>query len=113
MAAGRYRHLVAVQRVNPLASRTAAREIDKTKDANWETFAERWMEILPEGGGETTTAQVESYRNHTITTRVDTITATITPEHRLRYGTRKFNIVSIIDVAEARKEIVMKCIEAV
>ena len=111
--AGRYRHFVKAQRVNPSATKTAAQEIDKSKDENWETFAERWMEIIPEGGGETTGAQVEAFRKHTVKTRYDTITATIAPEHRLLYGARRLNITSVVITEEARKEIVMKCTEAV
>lgn len=111
--AGAYRHFIRIQRISPAATKTAANEIDKTKDSNWETFAERWMEIIPKGGGETTTTQVESFLNHEVRARYDSVTAVITPQHRLKYETRNLNVTSIKTVDEARREVVMECVEVV
>jgi SPP1 family predicted phage head-tail adaptor len=78
---------------------------------SWTTFATCWASIEPKNGRELLAAQqVQSQVITEITIRYQ---SGITPDMRILYGTRYFDIQAIQNVEERNRMIVMQCIERV
>lgn len=106
-AAGQYRERVTIQANTPAVSD------DGQPVAVWSTVGTRAAAIRPVRGGE---SHVEYQRraeiDYVIRLRHDSLTVTITPEHRLLWGTRELQIVRAFDRDGRRREIEIEAIEA-
>lgn len=72
------------------------------------TVAERWAKIEPTGGGEDFTAeQTRATRNHTVTLRY----YPLKPSDRLVFGSRIFNVESVLNEDERNRLITVSCLE--
>jgi SPP1 family predicted phage head-tail adaptor len=80
----------------------------------WATYATRSAEVMPMGGRETFRLQ-QYYADATavIRLRYDSLTKAITPEMRVSFDSRIFNIESMINVDELNREIKLVCKENV
>ena len=95
-------------RVASLRNRiTVQQDTGTTRDAvggtaaNWTTYAQRWSEVDPLGGSEGFRAeQFEAEVDHVFTMRWDTTTKAITPNMRISYDSRLFDIQAVINVDE-------------
>lgn len=109
MGAGKYAQRVSIER--PTGTRNATGE---QTDA-WELVRYVWAEVMPMTGREAfRMAQVAPLVTHTVKLRYQAgITSEVMPKHRVKYSGRVLQIESVINVAEANKEIELRCVEAV
>jgi len=106
MRAGRLRHRVIIQ--EPTAGTPDA--FNESTDT-WSTFATVWAEVKPLNANENIrNEQVVMDATHIITIRH---LSGITPDMRISFDSRTFNISSIINVFERNKEIQLVCKEEV
>lgn len=89
-----------------------------TRDANggevesWSVLAYRWASLEPINGREYFTAQqTASEVTHRVRIRYDYTVKTVTPKMRIVYGSRTFDIESVINPRESNKELVLMCRE--
>ena len=95
LAAGKMRHLVDFQKDTSTAQGTRGHTT-----ANWITQFRGYCEITPLSGDELIQArQVYATVTHQITTRF-CYSSTPDPTWRVKYGSRLFNVVSIVNVDE-------------
>ena len=104
-------------RVGPLRHRATIQSYAKTRDAygaeveTWSDFADVWASIEPLIGREYMAAkQLTADVSHKI--RIRYIEG-LSPTMRVVFGTRTFEIVSIINVQERNKELVIMATEDV
>ncbi len=106
--AGDYRTRVVIEQATE--STNAVGEVELT----WSTYATRWAKAEPLFGREFQEAmQIVAAITTGITLRSDAQTRAITPKMRLKIGTRLLNIVHVKDAFEARREVIVWCIEEV
>jgi SPP1 family predicted phage head-tail adaptor len=75
----------------------------------WTTIAQVWCDIRPKGGGESIEADALSGRvSHEITLRYR---SGVVPPMRLVSGSRRFEIVAVIDIEERRRWLRCLCVE--
>ena len=107
---------------NPLAARLRDKVIIQaytdTIDAaggptiTWATFITRYASIVPLNGNEYFTAQQLNVDiSVRIRLRYDTLAATITSKHRVLWGSRIYDILTVINRQERNKEIILMCQE--
>lgn len=83
-------------------------EIKRSTDANWANVATKWAGFRTKGGVERFASDtVQAGRFGEVWFRWDTTTATITPNMRLKYGTRILNILNAEDVDEKHEWILV------
>jgi SPP1 family predicted phage head-tail adaptor len=71
-----------------------------------------WANIITPGGGETLgQQQINADVTHTI--RIRRHALTITPRHRVLFGTRIFDINSVTDPAQRNEMLILQCKEQV
>jgi len=100
---GRLRHRLALEQ----ASRTA--DGGGGAAENWTTVAQIWGRIRPTGGTELVDADCLSGRvSHEITLRYRT---GVEPAMRITRGSRRFEIVAVIDIDERRRWLKCLCVE--
>lgn len=105
MRAGPMRHRVTIEA--PVETQAA----DGSVITTWETFAEAWASIEPLIGREYFAQQREQATvSHKIRMRYQ---AGITHKMRVAWGTRLFEIESVLNVGERNREIVLMCSETV
>ena len=105
MRVGRLRHRVELQE----ATETRGDYGDVTRE--WSTIATRWAGIEPMSGREIMQAdQVNAKLSHRVRMRYD---ADVTPAKRLKFGSRIFDISSVINRDEKNAELEVLCSEAV
>lgn len=105
MFAGRLRHRVTVEQV------TEAVDSFNEPDETWTTRATRWGEVLPQDGREFFSAQqINAEITHLVRMRY---LAGVTPKMRLRLGTRIIKILSVINVEERSRELLISGQEVV
>lgn len=93
-------------------SEDAHGEIKRSTDANWAAVATKWAGFKSKGGAERFASdQVQAGRFCEVWFRYDTTTVTITPNMRLKYGTRILNILNAEDVDEKHEWILCDCSE--
>lgn len=103
MESGKLKHRITIQAATETRNDTG----DVLK--SWATFADRWASIEPLTGRELMKAQqVSSEVTHKVTIRY---LAGVTPQHRILFGSRVFNINSVLDSMEQHKELVLMCNE--
>lgn len=100
MQAGRLRHRIEIQ-----VASTADGSFSKSQSVNYSTVTTVWGEIRPLTGkefvhGRANDAQV----THEVTIRYY---SGLTPRHRLKFGTRIFNIVQLRDIEERNRMMIV------
>lgn len=105
MQIGKLRHRLVIQREN------ASQDSYGEDVPSWTTFATVWGSVEPLTGreyleGKALTAEV-TYR-----IRIRSLSG-VTPEMRVSYDSRYFQIVSVMDVDERNREMILMCREFV
>lgn len=101
--AGLFRHYMTIQEAS--ISRSAMGTEIKT----WGTLAQVWAEIRPIRGGEAVEAQQDW---STVQCRIRIRHRTdVTPQMRIVYGSRLFEILAVTDPAERREILELTCTE--
>ena len=113
LGSGRFNKRVTIQQLKT-GVEDANNQTDVTDSNNWQTYATRWMELIPKGGREFRYAQQqEADLTHLVRFISDSTTRGITPQMRILFGSRVLNIVDSYDT-DGRKQIQeCKCIEVV
>lgn len=103
--------------IGPMRNRLAIQSRTTTKDSygaaveSWSTAATVWGRIEPLSGRELWQAQqVRPDVSHKVTLRAY---AGLTPRHRLLFGSRVFEISSVLNIDERGRFMVCVCIEKV
>lgn len=95
MRIGQMRHRLGVQAL------TEARDVHGGVTTTWATAANRWGEILPEKANE---RDVAERRDSVVTHRIRMRWYEgLVPTQRLRFGTRIFKIIEILDQGERNR----------
>ena len=103
---GRLNKLITIQQS------TQTRDAHGGNVDSWGTYAVRMASIVPMNGREYFTARQEASEvSHRVRIRYDSTAGATTPKMRILYGSRVFDIESVINPKEANKEIVMMCRE--
>jgi SPP1 family predicted phage head-tail adaptor len=101
---GRLRHRIAIERV------TETRDTDGSVIETWSTYATVQASIDPISGREYFAAQsVQADLTHRIVMRY---LSGIVPKMRVKYGSRIFDILSVINVSERNRELQLMCRES-
>ena len=101
-----------LQRLSTSPTTDIAGEIDHTDDGNWTTFAKRSGSIKTPAGSEFWNSdQLDANGGRQVDFVYDSMTKLLTPEMRLKIGTRKFNIESAENKDGVNREIVVHCTE--
>lgn len=78
----------------------------------WVNYLTRYASVVPLNGNEFFTAQTLTVDiNVRIRLRYDALAATITSKHRVLWGSRIYDITTVINPKEANREIVLMCQE--
>jgi len=94
------RHRIDLER----AGRTQTTTGDLTK--TWVRFARVWADVIPLRGAEAIQAQQTTATvTHSIRMRRTPESATLTPADRVKFGRRIFELTSVVDIGERRREI--------
>ena len=103
MKAGRLRHKVLIE------SETITQDAYGAPTRTWATFATVWASVMPLSGRE----YFEAGKTMSdVSTRIQIRYGTgITPQMRVKFGTRIYSIVSVINMDERNKEIELFCKE--
>lgn len=105
MQAGKLRHRIEIQ------SRVLAQDGYGDPLPTWTTQATRWGQILPQSAQEVWRAQqAQPEVTHVVRMR---FYDGLTPDFRLKIGTRIFNIAGVTDTEERHREHVITCREEV
>lgn len=106
MRAGPMRHRVTIQ-----TRSIATRDSEGGVTESWSTYAKRWASIRPLRGEELFAAQQKYGKvSHEFSIRN---TTGVTPEMRISYDSRTFNIVSAINVNERDRETLILATERI
>ena len=105
MRAGALRHYATIQ--NGTESQSSSGESTLT----WSTYQKVWMSIEPASGREFFASdQLNAVMSHKVKTRfIDGVTTKM----RILYGTRVFEILSIVNIREIGHEMILMCKEDV
>ncbi len=110
MQAGKLQHRVTIQAATETASPSGA------KSQVWNEYATVWAAVVPLSGRELVHAQqAQPDVTHKVTLRSGgTVTRDlITPKHRLLYGSRVLEILSVTDENENGFVLTLSCMESV
>jgi len=89
-------------------------ETDLTVSGGWSSYAVRFASVQTKGGREFWKVdKVEAEVSHMLSVLRDSVTALITPRMRVKLGSRILQIVSAVDVDDARAEVQIQCKEVV
>lgn len=92
---------VTVQQLKAAATVDGHGEINRSLDANWETYATRWSAFKSRGGSERFASDmIQAGQTHRVYLRYDSVAAAITTEMRATYDSRTFGILAVVDVDE-------------
>lgn len=110
-APGYYSKLVTIQKLKTTATVDASGHIDPTDSTNWETHTKAYAKVYTKGGREFyRAANIDAEASHMWEVASSSKVRAITPDMRLKWNDRYFNIVSVQDKDESRitAEIVTK-----
>ena len=103
-------------RIGPLNKRVTIQTATESRDSHgdvaqtWATHATVWAAIEPLSGSERIVAQqAEAFTTHRVRIRY---LSTVTSDMRVLYGTRYFNIESVLNIDERGEEMHLLCQEA-
>ena len=103
MRAGSLRHRITIEERDNTANAAGQRL------GTWTTFATRWASIEPAGGSEAiSNDQIKATTTHRIRCRH---VAGLTNQHRVVFGARTFDVRSVRNLDERRKEIEIDAVE--
>lgn len=107
------RNVIAIEQLREALTPDAAGHIDESDDENWECYCQAAAKIVPVGSREFFGAdQVQANVTHQITVRHCSEAEAITTAHRVRFGTRVFNVASPpVDPDDLRASLVFNAIE--
>lgn len=106
MRTGLLRHRVEIQAL------TVTEDEIGNQVEEWVKVAEAWAAIEPiQGNEKLTAAYMQAETTHKVTMRPPGIE--ITPAHRIIFGSRIFEIESVINVEERNRELVLMCVEKI
>ena len=105
MQAGQNRHACVIEQ----QTTGSADEFGHPTEDGWETYRQWWARFEP-------TTSREFYRASQVQSDMTALIAgryvpSVTSEMRVRFGTRKFNILGVINVEERGKELQLVCKE--
>lgn len=105
MRAGRLRHRIVVQR--------ATDAIDQYGDQtpSWSSLGTVWASVEPISSREYFAAAQTQGQVTTRVTMRPICGVTITPKDRIKFGTRYFDVQSVINAQELNKELQLLCVE--
>lgn len=107
--AGKLRHRITFQRFD--GQRDEYGDPLKSEDEHWNDVASMWAEVKPMSGREFYAAeQSQSEVTHKVSCRYR---AGLTTAMRIKYGSRLFEIISIIDWEERHESLLIMCKELV
>jgi SPP1 family predicted phage head-tail adaptor len=76
----------------------------------WTLVGERWAEVVPTGQTEVMVGEEQVVKTtFAITMRTD---ASVTPDHRLHWDGRVFEISSVVDTGGLGREMILSCVES-
>jgi SPP1 family predicted phage head-tail adaptor len=105
MRPGKLRHRVTIQKIE------SVRKPGGTYEPQPVDVATVWANIIPKRGTERYQAQqIESELSHTIVLRYR---SDVTPQMKIKYGDRLFDIESVINVGERNRKMEIEAIEVV
>jgi SPP1 family predicted phage head-tail adaptor len=105
MRPGKLRHRVTLQKIE------SVRQPGGTYEEQLVDVATVWANIIPKRGTERYQAQqIESELSHTIVLRYR---SDVTPQMKVKYGERLFDIESVINVGERNRKMEIEAIEVV
>lgn len=105
MQAGWLRHRIKIQKLTE--TRSASGQVNR----DWEDYLSAWASIEPLRGREYLQGkQADASVDHRIRMRYR---SGITPDMQVVFGSRKFEIVSVINVIEGNRELNLMCREMV
>lgn len=107
-------------RIADLRNRVVVQSTSVTLDASgapedtWSAVGTRWAQVEPLTGREAFEARsLHSDVDHRITMRYDATVGAATPKHRLLWGSRAFDILSVVNVGERDEYLEFMAREAV
>lgn len=104
--AGKTNKLVTIQ------SNTPTRDANGGEVESWGVFAKRWVSIEPLNGREFFTAQqTASEITHRVRLRYDQTVKSVNTKMRILFGSRVFDIESVINPRESNVELLLMCRE--
>lgn len=113
IGSGQFNNRVIIQQLKT-GVEDSNNQIDVSNSANWQTYATRWMGLIPKGGREFRLAQQqEADLTHLVRFVSDTATRGITHQMRIKFGDRILNVVDSYDVDGHKQVQECKCIEVV
>jgi SPP1 family predicted phage head-tail adaptor len=105
MKAGALKNLVSLQSASSTQGSTGE------ESQTWSTYATAWASISPMAGRELEHAsQVFASANYKIIIRHN---SSVTPSHRVLWGTRIFEINAVLNVLERNREMELYCKELI
>lgn len=105
MQLGKLRHKIVIQQP------TETRNISGYPSVAWSTYKTVWASIMPMQGRETTIAdQTGGDITHEVHLHYE---SGYTPKMRVKWGSRYFEIRSVINLEERDREVVLKCHERI
>jgi len=106
---GKFRHQITFQQYDGTVDQYG--DVRDDVDANWDDFKTVWAEISPVSGKEFYAAeQSRSQVSHKVRIRY---IAGLRPSMRIKFGSRKFKIISLINWNEKNEEYLIYCTELV
>lgn len=105
MRGGALRHRIIIQ------DKTVTQNEYGEEEATWKTFLQAWASITPIMGREFLEARAQGQElSHKVELRAR---KGVTPEMRVKFGDRIFDIEAVMDVEEKGAEMVLMCKELV
>lgn len=103
---GRLKHKVIIQ------AYTDTIDTSGGPTGTWSNFITRYASVVPLNGVEFFTAQQLTVNiNIRVRLRYDSQAATITPKHRVLWGSRIFDVQTVINQMESNRQIILMCQE--
>lgn len=103
MKAGQLRHRVTIERLD-VGQDSAGAIVE-----SWSEFAVVWAAVEPIGGREYWQAQQVAAEN-SVRVRIRYVEGVV-PTMRIVYGSRKLNILAVVDIEERHRELQLMCSE--
>ncbi len=101
---GEYRLKITVETMS--GSADAHGLVDPTDNNNWSSHATAWAKVMTKGGREYNFRnEIQSEVSHIFVCPYDSTLASATPAMRISWNSNNYEILSVVDVEEAKTEI--------